>query len=199
MDGTELGHDEAGNLTDVGGDIEIGYSPTGQMQDKDAGGTGLDAAITYDTADSTQRRTLTQGSGEDAVTQTLTNTALGISSIEQEDGDRTRYVRDPPNSSSDPKWNGSLPAHGMKEWAQSRRTLHATPRAAWSAEPWTRAPDARYAWPQSWNSSSSGMARSKSSTCSIGPSSRSVTRASCTQSWVPSSWCWTTKTPSWPP
>ncbi|WP_141924687.1 RHS repeat-associated core domain-containing protein [Haloactinospora alba] len=44
---------------------------------------------------SSQRSGITQGSGDNAATQTLTNTALGISSIEQDDGDRTRYVRDP--------------------------------------------------------------------------------------------------------
>ncbi|WP_141921531.1 hypothetical protein [Haloactinospora alba] len=44
---------------------------------------------------SSQRSGITQGSGDNAATQTLTNTALGISSIEQDDGERTRYVRDP--------------------------------------------------------------------------------------------------------
>ncbi|TQN27710.1 RHS repeat-associated protein [Haloactinospora alba] len=44
---------------------------------------------------SSQRSGITQGSGDNQTEHTLTNTALGISSIEQDDGDRTRYVRDP--------------------------------------------------------------------------------------------------------
>ncbi|MFB9803904.1 hypothetical protein, partial [Streptomonospora salina] len=91
---TDLGYDQAGNLTSSG-DTDIDYSPTGQMTEKDAGDAEADLQVGYDTADSTQRRTITQGTGEEAATRTLTNTALGISSIEQDDGGRTHYVRDP--------------------------------------------------------------------------------------------------------
>ncbi|TQN27703.1 RHS repeat-associated protein [Haloactinospora alba] len=94
VDDTELGYDQAGNLTEAG-QTDIDYSPTGQMVDKDAGNSASDLQVSYDTADSTQRRTITQGSGDNQTEHTLTNTALGISSIEQDDGDRTRYVRDP--------------------------------------------------------------------------------------------------------
>ena len=92
-EGSELEYDQAGNLVEVGSDTELDYSSTGQMTERTEDGASV-LEVGYDTFDQTQRRTITDATGEQDSERTLTNTALGVSVLE-EDGQDTHAVRDP--------------------------------------------------------------------------------------------------------
>ncbi|WP_238581045.1 RHS repeat-associated core domain-containing protein [Streptomonospora alba] len=91
--GDELAHDKAGNLVEKAG-AQLQYSPTNQWTKTDTAQGDLQTSISYDTANSTQVRGITDIKGDTRIDRQVVNTALGISDIAS-DGERTRYVRDP--------------------------------------------------------------------------------------------------------